>query len=893
MTWRELAARLKGALGLNDRAGDRDLQAELAFHREQLESRHRADGLDAAEARRRAAIALGGGAQIAEAWRDQHGLPFFDTLGQDVRYGLRILRRAPGFTLAALVTLALGIGANTAIFSVVDGILLRALPYADPDRLVTVGDREADGTSSNVGFATVVDWAERSRTFDTFAVMRSWMPTLITPSTAFGVGDAERLSGVRVSWNYFDLLGVRPLLGRTFERNDDRPEDWFSVVLSERLWRRRFGADASIVGRTITLNDRPFRVLGVMPDTFQPLDAERYYHAAPQVWAALGYDAKSSAASGACRSCQHLRAFGRLRPGVSLASATAEMNAIRARLRKEHPTDYDSGSIAVVPLREALTGSARAALLVLLAAVAFILLMACANVASLQLARAVTRQRELALRAALGAGRGRVIRQLLTESLMLAGAGGLAGVFVARVLVNGLVAFAPTSLPRLDRIAVDGRVLAFTAVLAVLAGVLFGLAPAGHTMTEGRDRGLLIDQRGTVAGRSRARMLLIVLDFALALVLLAGAGLMLRTVAAMTRTDPGFRAEGLMSLQFSLAGSAFPTEESLIAFQKRALERLRVLPGVESAALAGQIPFGGVQDCWGFHAQGHMRPSTADDPCVDRYSFTGDYLRVMGISLLAGRTLTDADNETAARVILVSQATAKLVWGNGNPIGAQVRIGANSGSWRTVVGIVADVHHDDLTLPPAPAMYTPEPQIPSAYLTAVMRATGAGLPALASAARATIADLNPSVPVYGGEPVSVLVARSTADRVFVMRLLVGFAMLALLLAAVGLYAVVSYTVSQRAREVGVRVALGARPADITRVVLGGGLPMVGLGVAGGLIMALAGTRLLGSLVYGVSVTDTVTLVSAAALLTAIALLAHAVPLRRALRIDPASALRTE
>jgi predicted permease len=400
--------------------------------------------------------------------------------------------------------------------------------------------------------------------------------------------------------------------------------------------------------------------------------------------------------------------------------------------------------------------------------------------------------------------------------------------------------------------------------------------------------------RGTVPGRSRARTALIVLDFALALVLLAGAGLMLRTVAAMTRTNPGFRSGGALTLQFSLVGRGFPDEASLIAFEDAALEKLRALPGVDAAALAGQVPFGGVQDCWGFHARGRMQRNTADDPCVDRYPITGGYLRALGIPLLAGRAITSEDTATSAPVILVSQATAKLVWGAADPIGAQVRIGdARKGAWRTVVGVVADVHHDDLTVAPAPAMYTPEPQIPSAYLTAVIHARDGDATALARPARAAIRDLNASVPIYAVEPLSALVAKSAAERVFVTRLLVGFAIVALVLAAVGLYGVVSYTVGERAREVGLRVALGARPGNVIRLVLGGGLSIVALGIAAGVSIALVATRLLGSLVFGVSPTDSLTLFGAAALLVGVSLVAHVVPLRRALRIDPASALRAE
>ena len=883
MTVRELMARIAGAFGRGAR--DRDLSEELAFHREMLEERHRALGLDPDAARRAARLELGGGTQIAETWRDQRSLPMLDMLRQDARYGLRMLRRTPGFTAAALVTLALGIGANTAIFTVVDAVLLRPLPYADPDRLVTVGDRSADGFSANVGFATVLDWRERSKTIETFAMMRSWLPTLVAN------GEAERLPAVRVSWNYFDMLGVTPALGRGFAADDDRPEHWRVVLLSDGLWRRRFSADPSVVGRTVVMNDREFRVIGVMPPTFEPLDAQRFYNATAELWAPIGYDL---AGNSSCRGCRHLRAFGRLKAGVTAADATAEMNTIREQMRREHPKDYDTGTIAVVPLRDALTGNVRAALLVLLAAVGFVLLIACANVANLLLARSVTRQRELALRAVLGAGRARIVRQLLTESFMLGVGGALAGVAFATGAVGALATLAPVSLPRIDRIAVDGRVLAFTAGIAILTSLVFGLLPAWRAGAGGAQRTLAVDSRGSVGGASPARAGLVVADLVLALVLLAGAGLMLRTVSALTQASPGFNPDRILSLQFSLVGQAYAEDQAVVAFQHRALEKLRAIPGVEGAALAGQIPFGGNGDCWGFHANGRMKANPADDPCIERYGITPDYMKLMGIPLMAGRTFTEADAGTAQPVVVISESTARKVWGTASPIGAQVRLGGyERGPWRTVIGVVADVHHEDLTAPPTAAMYTPQTQVTDSYLVAVLRSSTPDAARLAGPARAALRELDASVPVYDVATLGALVHRASGQRVFVMRLIGGFAIVAVLLAGIGLYGVVSYGVSQRTREVGVRVALGAQRRDVLRLILSGGLKLVALGVAAGLGAAFASTRYLGALVFGVSPLDPLTFAAAAALLTIVALVAHWLPVRRALRIDPASALRAE
>ena len=878
---REWAARVAGLF----RRRSSDLDDELAFHREMAEQEFRRAGHSPEDSRRLAAVKLGGAAQIREAYDDQRRIPFVEMLVQDLRYGLRMLRRTPGFTAAAVLTLALGIGANTAIFTVVDAVLLRPLPFADPDRLVTVGDRGADGTPMNVGFMTVMDWKVRSRSFEHLALMRSWLPTLVVN------GEAERLPAVRVSWNYFDMMGVRPALGRTFTADDDRPDHWRVLMLSDALWRRRFGADPAIVGRTVVMNDREYRVVGVMPPTFEPLDAERFFTAGAELWAPVGYDKTTR---DACRSCQHLRAFGRLKPGVTLADATAEMNVIRGQLRREFPKEYDDGTTAVVQLREAVTRQVRPVLQVLLAAVGFVLLIACANVANLLLARSVTRGRELALRTILGAARGRIVRQLLTESLLLSTCGALLGVGLAALLIQALTGIAPVTVPRLDRISIDGRVLAFTAVLTVVTSVLFGLLPALRTASGSLQHALAIDGRTSVGGSSRARAVLVVADLALALVLLAGAGVMLRTVAALAKANPGFDPSGVLSLQFSLVGKAYAEDDAVVAFHQRFLEKTRALPGVQSVALAGQIPFGGNFDCRGFHVKGRMKPNTADDPCLERYGVTPDYLRVMGLPLRAGRFLAEADTTTSQPVIVISESTARLVWGNESPIGSEVRIGgADDGPWRTIVGVVADANHDDLTSPPLAAFYTPQTQFADSYLVAVVKSSTPGAATLASSVRGVLRELDPSVPIYDVATLDTLVAKASAERMFVMQMLSGFACVAVLLAAIGLYGVVSYGVAQRTREVGLRVALGAQPRDVLRLVLSSGLTVVAIGIGTGLVAAAAATRFLDALVYGVDPVDAATFALAAGVLVIVALTAHLVPIRRALRVDPAIALRQD
>ncbi len=506
---------------------------ELRFHFEMLQQSLRGQGMDPDAARREARLRLGGSAQIAEAYGDQRTLPRLETVLQDVRYALRTLGRAPGFTLAALTTLALGIGANTAIFTVANTALLRPLPFADPNRLVFFGDTGTDGVPSNIGYQTFTDIRDRGRTFEQVAAIRSWQPTLVTT-------DAERLNGMRVSWNFFAMLGAHPALGRDFRREDDHPDRYRVLMLSDGLWRRRFNADPAVIGRTIRMNDQNFEIIGIMPPSFEPLLSSYFYKRA-ELWAVLGYDGSLPYA---CRSCQHLKAVGRLRPDVSLAQAAADLDSVRDGLRREFPNEYPPGNMSAVRLQELFSGPVRGGMYVLLTAVGFVLLIACANVANLMLARAMHRTREMAVRAALGAGRGRLIRQLLTESVVLSGAGGALGTALAVMTLPLLASMVPVDVPRIDRLAFDRDVLAFAVLLTVATGVLFGLVPAIRASGSSLLAGLGSDSRGSVTrGSHRARQLLVVADLALALVLLTGAGLMIKSLTRLMHVDPGFNVE--------------------------------------------------------------------------------------------------------------------------------------------------------------------------------------------------------------------------------------------------------------------------------------------------------------------------------------------------------------
>lgn len=883
MRLREFAVRFATSLGFGRRR-ERELAEEMAFHRAALEEAHRRRGLSAAAARRAALLEFGGQTQTVEAWRDQHGLPWLDMLRQDVRYGVRMLWRTPGFTMAALVTLAVGIGANTAIFAVVNAVLLRPLPFPNGSRVMTLGERGADGQSENVGFETVVDWRARSRSFSQIALMRSWTPTLMVN------GEAERLKAVRVSANYFATIGVSPALGRGFTDAEDTPDGRRVVILSDALWRRRFNADPGIVGRSVLIADTSFRVAGVMPAGFDALDAQRYYGGA-EMWAPLGYRIGGDSS---CRTCQHLRAFGLLAPGVSAANAAAELNAIRAVMQREHPTDYSDGSIAVVPLRDALLGDVRRPLYVLLGAVGFVLLIACANVANLLLARSQSRGRELAVRAVLGAGASRIVRQLLTESTLLAIGGGAAALLIAGSVVHTLGQIAPVSLPRADQAGVDVAVVLFTLAVSLVTGTLFGVLPALRAAAGALSRKLAADSRSSIGPAGRLRSLLVIADLALALVLLAGAGVMLRTTMSLTRVHPGFSADRVLTWQFSLAGQRYAEDAAVVELQNALLSRLRALPGVTSAALADQIPFGGNYDCRGFHVKGLGKANSIEDPCIERYGTTPDYLAVMGIPLRAGRFFLPSDTAASQPVTVISEATRALVWGGANPIGAQVRFGsAERGPWYTVIGVVGDVHHSDLESAALPAFYAPESQFTDSDLVGIVRTASADPSALAAAARQTLQELDPTIAMYDVATLESRVADAAAAPRFVMGLLAGFAAVALLLAAVGLYGVVSFGVSQRTRELGLRIALGATPRQVLRLILSNGVVLIAAGVAVGVVAAGLTTRLLGSLVFGVTPLDPMVFSTAAVVLVAVAALAHLLPALRALAIDPVRALRQD
>jgi putative ABC transport system permease protein len=809
------------------------------------------------------------------------GDPLVQTLLSDIRYGVRQLLRSPSFTALAVLTLALGIGATTAVFSVINPVLLRPLPYPHPERLMTLWERGEEGQESNTGYATFLDVHQLASTFDGIAVASSWQPTLQ------GRAEAERLDGQRVTREFFTVLGVHPGLGRDFTPAENVRGQHQVVILSHGLWLRRFGGDPTLVGRPIRLNGIDYTVVGVMPRSFESLLSPT-----AQLWAPLAYE---TSLPWACRSCRHLRMVGRLKEGVEPARATRELNLISARLVAEYPTDYPKTGMHVVPLQTRLTREVRPALLAVLGAVGFVLLIACANVSSLLLGRAMQREGEFAIRSALGAGRPRVVRQLLTESVLLGLLGGFCGVVLAWWGVKGLVALGPASLPRLHAIGIDFGVLGFTAALSLTSGLLFGLIPALATAQPDLFTALRPGGRHTAQKRRRvARAILVMGEVALALMLLIGAGLLLRSLQRLLGVDPGFESRRLLTMEVQTTGPRYEDDDAVRAFFVRARDAIRAVPGVEQAGWTSQLPLGGNFDRYGVAIEGKVLPNPANAPAADRYAVSPGYLEAMRIPLKRGRMLTADDARDRPAVVLVNETFAKQDWPAGDALGARVQLGGPEAPWRTVVGVVGDVHHVSLDERQAPQIYLPEAQWLGADGAMVLAARSRGDPAaMAAAIRDAIHSVDRDLPILHAATMEAVVTNTADQRRFAFVLFQAFAVVALLLAGAGIYGVLAGNVTARTREIGIRSALGASRSGLLRLVMRQGLTLTVAGMTAGIVGALALTRFLRGLLFGVGAQDPVTFLGVVAVLVVVALAACLAPALRATRVSPLEALRDE
>lgn len=803
------------------------------------------------------------------------------TLFQDIRYALRTLRMAPGFTVTAIVTIALGIGANTAIFSVVNGVLLAPLPYDQPERILTVGHRYRQiNLETGVSGAGWRFYRTENRSFEKSAGFTWWEANL----AGDGGGDPERLLGQRVTAEYFAALGVPLVRGRAFTPEEEELGRDKVVILSEGLWARSFGRDAGILGRSLIVNGEAHQVVGVASAGFQ-------FGTDPiAIWKPLALTPDQVDPN--CWGCEWMSMLARTRPGVTPEAAQADLDRVAGLVREMQASNRDTAwGLYVRPISEHVVGSVRPALLVLMGAVGFVLLIACANLANLLLARATARQREIAIRTAMGAGRGRLARQLLTESLLLSILGGLVGVFLGWLAVRSLVASNPINLPRIDRIGLNAPVLIFTAGVTILMGLLFGLAPAIQAARPGL-HGMLKDGQRASHGAGGLRATLVVSEVALALVLLIGAGLMVKSFKRWTAVDPGFEPGGVLTFQLSLPQAKYPEAAGRLAFYDGLRRDLTALPGVDAVGASVVLPMTGGGWTRSFRVEGFQPPPNQNGPWGDFRIVTPGYFEAMGIPLRRGRTFDETDLAGGRRVVVVDEVLANKYWPGQDPLGKRVGWGGDTTAWREIVGVVGHIMQESPRDDQRTQLYQPYSQSPAAQLGFALKTRGEPMAAVASVRRAVLS-LDPQQPMYDVRPMLERVAGSSAQPRFLSLLLGLFAAVAATLAAVGIYGVMSYTVAQQTRELGIRLALGAEAGSVLRLVLNKGLLLAAVGIVLGLAAAVGLARLVTRVLFQTSPTDLSVYALVAAGLVSVAVVATWVPARRATRVDPMVALRTE
>jgi putative ABC transport system permease protein len=871
---------------------DEDLDEELRTHINFAVEEHMMRGMNAQQARTAALKELGGMTQTREDYRMQRGLPFLEALSQDVRYALRQLRKSPGFTFVALLTLALGIGATTALFSLVDAVMLKPLPFPNAARLVRVESIvAASGRGGDASYPDFIDLRARNNVMDGMAAFDTGDFTLI------GQREPEHLRGAVVSAQLFSLLGVTPALGRTFRDEEDKAgatNGTDAVILSYGLWQREFGSDASVLNSVLQIGDRRFTVVGVMPQRFQfPIQAEPI-----ELWTTIAFDSRGGPNDMTVqRGAHYLDVVALLKHGVTSQQAQAELATIATSLNREHPENKPR-TVRIVPELQLLTGDLRTPMFALLGAVGCVLLMVCANIANLLLARATGRRKEMAVRIALGASRGRVASQLLVESLVLGLLGGGLGLGLALSSFRFLVQIVPDDIPRLGTIGLDARLLAFAVLVSLLSGLFFGLAPALQASKVSLTESLKKTGRsGDGQDRARLQSTLVVSEIALAVVLLLGAGLLLQSFLHLTRVDPGFDPHNVLT--FQLDSPAGMKDTQFPGFFREAVSRIAALPGVTSASTAAYLPLTGDHISTSIEIEGQPTPM-ASRPSADFTMIEPNYFRTVGTTMLNGRDFTAQDNLSSTPVVIVNQALARTFFPNQNPIGKHVRPGIGNGygsdvadlPMREIVGVIEDMKQRGPGAAAVPEVYAPLAQSP--FDTMFILARTANDPAsLVRAARQQVASLDKNLPIYHVKTLDQYFADSVAEPRFGSLLLGTFAGLAVLLACLGVYGVVSYAVVQRTREIGIRMALGAGGGSVVRSVLYRGMLLAFIGVTIGLAGSFALVHLLSSMLFGVQATDPLTFALAAVALLGVAALASYVPARRAASIDPMQALRTE
>jgi putative ABC transport system permease protein len=876
--WRQLAGGFR--VLTNRTAADADVSDEVRDYLDRTIAAKVAGGLSPDEALRAARLELGNATAVREQVRSYGWENFAGTVAADLRYAARRLRATPGFTIVAVLTLALSIGATTAIFSGVSAILLAPLPYPHPDRLTAIRELRADGSASPGTFGMFRELTARNRAFDAMALVRTWQPAMT------GAEQPERLEGQRVSAGYFHVLGITPIAGRDFQESDDRLNGPNVVILSDAFWRRHFAADRSIVGHVMTLDDASYEVIGIMPPGF-----ENVLGPSAQLWAPLQYDLSQGRAWG-----HHLSTVGRLLPGVSIAQASLEVNAHgRAVLNEQHPETYDPNTtFAVASLRDDLTGGVKTTLLAIVGAVLLVLVIACVNVTNLLLARGVQRRGEFALRAALGAGRGRLVRQLLTESLLLAAIGGVAGVAVAALGVRALAAMSPPGLPRAATIGVDGTVFAIGFFVTTLIGVAFGVMPALQAARGDAKGDLQLESRRSIGNHRRLQGALVVSEVALALTLLVSSGLLLRSLERLFAVPMGFESQHLLTMQVQETGRRFVADSSRSRFFAQALDAVQRVNGVTAAAFTSQLPLSGDLDQYGasFEATPAREAQTYGS---FRYAVSPGYLEMMHIPLKLGRLLDDRDRAGAPPVALISESLARLTFANESPLGKTLRVGgAPDAPPYTIVGVVGDVKQQSLALAASEAVYVTTTQWHwvDNVMSLVVRARGDAA-ALGPSVRNAIWSVDKDQPVVRVATMDQLLTASAAERRFALMLFEAFAFVALMLAAAGIYGVLSGSVVERTREIGVRAAMGASRPMIIAMIARQGFQLIAIGTVIGLAGVAVASRAIVSMLFGVSRLDPVTYAGVVVLLAVVSAVACAVPAWRAARVDPAITLRAE